>query len=105
MKKTKPRAASREKRPRTGAADKKSLSRSARTRPSSQHRVTGRTTVDRDGGIASALNALVEISVEMRDLLVQIRDALVEAGEAEPEAVDTLVIAETEPPQPPEDEL
>jgi hypothetical protein len=104
MKKTKPQVASREKRPRRSATDKKSPSRSARARPSSQHRVAGRTTADGDGGIASALSALVEISVEMRDLLVQIRDALVEA-EAEPEAVDTLVIAETEPPQPPEDEL
>jgi hypothetical protein len=59
----------------------------------------------RDFPDKAKLTDVVEISVEIRELLAQIRDALVEGEKAEPEGVDTVVIAEAEVPEPSEDEL
>jgi hypothetical protein len=105
MKKTEARAASIKKRSRRSVAVKKSAPGSARTRSLSQQAVAARTKADQDDRVARALTDLVEVSVEIRELLVQIRDALVEGEEAEPARVDTVVIAEAEVPEPSEDEL
>jgi hypothetical protein len=105
MKKTEARAASIKKRSRRSVAVKKSARGSARTRSLSQQAVAARTKADQDDRVVRALTDLVEVSVEIRELLVQIRDALLEGEEAEPSRADTVVIAEAEVPEPPEDEL
>jgi len=104
MKKEKVRAASVKESSNKSVAAKKSAARSARTRSSSQLIVTARTKADQDDRVLRALTGLVEISVQIRELLVQIRNALVKSEEAEPEGVDTVVITEAEGPQPSEDE-
>jgi len=105
MNKTKARAASVKKRSRRSVAVKKSAPGAARTRSLSPQAVAARTKADQDDRVVKALTDLVEVSVEIRELLAQIRDALVEGEEAEPQAVDTVVIAEAEVPEPSEDEL
>jgi len=108
MKKAKVRAASVKESSNKSVAAKKSAARSARrTRSSSQLVVTARTKADQadqDDRVLRALTGLIEISVQIRELLVQIRNALVKSEEAEPEGVDTVVITEAEGPQPSEDE-
>ena len=104
MKKAKVRAASVKESSNKSVAAKKSAARSARTRSSSQRVVTARTKADQDDRVLRALTGLVEISVQIRELLVQIRNALVKSEEAEPEGVDTVVITEAEGPQLSEDE-
>ena len=104
MKKAKVSAASVKESSNKSVAAKKSAARSARTRSSSQRVVTARTKADQDDRVLRALTGLVEISVQIRELLVQIRNALVKSEEAEPEGVDTVVITEAEGPQPSEDE-
>jgi hypothetical protein len=104
MKKAKVRAASVKESSNKSVAAKKSAARSARTRSSSQRVVTARTKADQDDPVLRALTGLVEISVQIRELLVQIRNALVKSEKAEPEGVDTVVITEAEGPQPSEDE-
>ena len=105
MKKAKVRAASVKESSNKSVAAKKSAARSARrTRSSSQLVVTARTKADQDDRVLRALTGLVEISVQIRELLVQILNALVKSEEAEPEGVDTVVITEAEGPQPSEDE-
>jgi hypothetical protein len=106
MEKAKARGASAKKRPGRGVPAKKSAPRSARTRSLSQPAVAARGKVDQDR-LVEVLTDLVEISVEMRDLLMQIRDALVEdeGEEAEPDEVDTVVIAEAESPESSEDKF
>jgi hypothetical protein len=105
MKKTKAGAASVKKPSRGSVTVKKSAPGPARTRSLSQQPVAARTKTDQDPRVVRALTDLVEISVEIRELLAQIRDALVEGEEAEPTRVDTVVITETEGPEPSEDEI
>ena len=104
MKKAKVSAASVKESSNKSVAAEKSAARSARARSSSQRVVTARTKADQDDRVLRALTGLVEISVQIRELLVQIRNALAKSEEAEPEGVDTVVITEAEGPQPSEDE-
>jgi hypothetical protein len=104
MEKAKARGASAKKRPGRAVPAKKSTPRSARTRSLSQPAVVARGKADQDR-LVEVLTDLVEVSVEMRELLMQIRDALVEGEEAEPDEVDTVVIAEAESPEPSEDKF
>jgi hypothetical protein len=60
---------------------------------------------DQDALVLKALTGLLDVSTQMRELLEEIRDALVEGETAEPERVDTIVIAETESPESSEDEF
>jgi hypothetical protein len=103
MKRVQAKTASLKGRSRRSVAGKQSAPRSARTRSLSQRPVAAK--ADQDKRVVAALTELVEISVEIRELLAQIRDALVEREAAEPAEVDTVVIAEAEGPQPPDDEL
>jgi hypothetical protein len=105
MKKTQAKAESLKKRSRGSEAAKQPAPRSTRTRSLSRQAVAARTKADQDGRVVAALTSLVEISVEIRELLAEIRDALVEGEKTEPEGVDTVVIAETEGPEPPDDNL
>ena len=106
MEKAKARTASAKKRSGRGVPAKKSAPRPARTRSLSQQAVAARAKADQDR-LVEVLTDLVEISVEIRELLMQIRDALVEGEveEAEPDEVATVVIAEAENPESPEDEF
>jgi hypothetical protein len=104
MKKTEARAASVKKRSHRSVTVKRSAPGSARTRSLSQQEVAARTKADQDDRVVRTLTDLVEVSVEIREPLVQIR-ALVEGEEAAPEGMDTVVIAEAEVPEPSEDDL
>jgi len=104
MKKPKARAASETNRLRSNVTAKKSVPRSARGRSLVREARAAKTKANNDA-LAQALTALVEISVEIRELLTQIRNALVEGEETEPERVETVIIAEAEGPETSEDDL
>ena len=102
MKKTKATTASGRKQTRTAVSAKKPAARV--TRSSTRAAVTA-IKADEDALVLKALTGLLAVSTQMRELLEEIRDALVEAETAEPERVETIVIAETESPEPSEDEF
>jgi len=104
MKKTTAKAPLEKKPARRHVVGKKSPSRSVRARSSSEPTIATVTYADEDV-VLSALTDLVEVSVEIRELLMQIRDALVEGEEGESEEVDTIVIAEGDTSESSEEEF
>ncbi len=90
--------------PRIRAA-KEPARQAGRKRATPKRAKAAATSTERDA-LALAMTALLEISAETRDLLIEIRDALLEIpDELEPGEVDTVVISETEPPESSEEEF
>ncbi len=105
MKKTGVKTASRQKRSRAAVAAKKPARQATQKRSTTKRSVSAAANTERDA-LLVAMSALLEISAETRNLLVQIRDALLEEPEElEPAEVDTVVIAEAESPEPSEEEF
>ncbi len=80
------------------AAKRRVVRSPAKPSPGKTERAAGEAGAPRDK-LAAALAELVAISADMRELLMEIRDLLAEGmeeAEEEPEAGDTVVIAETE---------
>jgi len=105
MKKTSAKTASLHKRSRAAVAAKKPARQAAQKRSTTKRSAGAAANTERDA-LLVAMTALLEISTDTRDLLVQIRDALLEeAEELEAGEVDTVVISEAEIPEPSEEEF